>query len=136
MVNNHPDEEPFKILVKEEAFECALNMASIYVSKINEFVPSEHKIDFGRKEDWVSSEADLFMKNDVLIGLSDSIKTEVPFIDDREIVFLRDLAVKIAESNDLKCALELMKIVKKFRPHGPLINQKINSWSEAIGRSD
>lgn len=47
--------------------------------------------------------------------------------------FFRDTAI-LLESKNIKSALKLMTIAKKFRPNGPLINNKINEYKKKVAQ--
>ncbi|MFB9932395.1 hypothetical protein ACFFLZ_00630 [Photobacterium aphoticum] len=46
--------------------------------------------------------------------------------------YFRDEAIKV-EKDNLNLALDLMKIAKKYRPNGPVINNKISEYSSGVG---
>lgn len=141
LVNSLPNIRPSVPQVDYDTFSVAHRHYQPLIDQINEELCNDERLYFGSEEIFVGQNVEQnTLSYDQLEVISQGMIAffSTTLAHKESVDFLRDLALKIenADALTLEDALELMNQAKKMRPNGPLINQKVDEWSDKLKSQD
>ena len=140
LCNTFPDVKVYKPVLREHTYDKILSEHRASVDAINSVLDDSIHLEIGSREHWLNGAAEGLetLDNGLCTELGESIRQAIKPLNNSSVDFLRDVALRLYNENPaaIKDALALMNIALRFRPHGPVIKNKVAQWSALLERTE
>ena len=137
LVNELPSIESSRLKTDLQTFKSLKAHCEPFIDSINNYVSEEDRLEFGAEEVFVGSvpEQYSFSKKQREL-IADQLAAYYSPLEMKKgtVEALRDIALRIARGEELGLndALTLMKQAQQLRPEGPVINKKVEEWTNKL----